>query len=285
MNTNRSIEELLELFGIQNISQLNDELIYIYFDDMSYGELMKLCGKNKQFKIACRDESMWKKKVKNDYGIVRIYGISRKETAHLLFESNMINLNANWVNGKTYRELFEEGLKSKNNNYFRDLYNDYDLLPIVFPEYVHGVEDAIYYITNDPESLVDWIQEGQVSKSDKTEAYEQFNLAYNNILEDEDMINLQVATMTREFSIIAHASSEIKGLHTSNDFGLAQIASDMSQKNTIDENTGDPFPYIVSNDKQERMNRKLTKLIDPMLYVITYCLMSRRNLSLINIWD
>ena len=285
MNTDRSIEELLELLGIQNISQLDAEIIYIYFDDISYGEVMKLCEVDKKFnRGVCNNETMWKKKMKNNYGIVRIYGISWKETAHLLFESNMINLNANWVNGKTYKELFEEGLKSKSNNYFQDLYNDYDLLPIVFPEYVHNTEDAIYYVTNDPESLVDWIREGQISKSDKTEAYEQFNLDYNNILEDENMINLQVATMTREFSVIAHAVAEIKGLHLSNDFGLAQIASAMSQRGIIDANTGDLFLHIVSNDKQEKINRKLAKLIDPMIYVITYCSMSRRNLSFIDMW-
>ena len=154
MNTDRSIEELLELLGIQNISQLDDEIIYTYFDDISYGELMKLYEADKKFNRGVyNNETMWKKKMKNDYGIVKIYGISWKETAHLLFESNMINLNANWVNGKTYRELFEEGLKSKsNNNYFRDLYNDYDLLLIVFPEYVHVTEDAIYYVTHDPEA-------------------------------------------------------------------------------------------------------------------------------------
>ncbi len=100
MNTDRSVGELLELFNVQNISQLGSDVIRKFFDDISYKEIMKLCRVSKQFNIACNKESMWKKKVKNDYGITKILDSTWKDTARLLFESNMINLNADWVNGK-----------------------------------------------------------------------------------------------------------------------------------------------------------------------------------------
>ncbi len=48
----------------------------------------------------------------------------------LIIESNMINLNVHWVNGKTYKKLFEEGLD--DNNHFLKLYHDFNLLPVVF---------------------------------------------------------------------------------------------------------------------------------------------------------
>nr|QBK93085.1 MAG: uncharacterized protein LCPAC403_02190 [Pithovirus LCPAC403] len=282
MNTDRSVEELLELFDVKNISQLGSDIIREFFDDISYKEVMKLCRVNRQFNIICNKESMWKQKVKNDYGITKILYSTWKETARLLFESNMINLNANWVNNKTYRELFEEGLESKNDQYFYDLYNNIGLLPIVFPNYVHNIETAKKYVANDYKSESDLDIEWD--EMPEEERYIAFNQEYNNILQHEDMLNIQITAMTREFSVVAHAVSEIRGLNLDNDFGLAQRASDMSQRNLMDEDTGEPFLIIKSDLGQERMNRRLARLIDPMLYVITYCLMSVKNLRRIDIW-
>ena len=124
MNSDRSVEELLELFNIENISQLGSGVIRLFFDDISYKEVMKLCRVSKQFNISCNKESMWKQKVLNDYGIRKMYERTWKETARLLFESNMINLNQEWINGKTYQQLFDEGMEEKNENYFYDLYYD-----------------------------------------------------------------------------------------------------------------------------------------------------------------
>ncbi len=64
MNTDRSVEELLELVKVKDISQLGSDVIREFFDDISYKEVMKLCRVNRQFNIACNKESMWKKKVK-----------------------------------------------------------------------------------------------------------------------------------------------------------------------------------------------------------------------------
>ncbi len=284
MNTNRSVEELLELFEVQNISQLGSDVIRKFFDDISYKEIMKLCRVSKQFNIACNKESMWKRKVKNDYGITKILDSTWKDTARLLFESNMINLNANWVNGKTYRELLEEGLESKSDQYFYDLYDDLELLPIVFPDYVHNIETAKEYVVNDYELEFEYVLDIVWDEISDTKKYITFNHVYNNILNNEDMLNLQVTAMTREFSVVAHAVSEIRGYSLDNDFGLAQRASDISQHNLIDEDTGKPFLIMQSNSEQANMNRRLAKLIDPMLYVITYCLMSSKNLRIIDIW-
>nr|QBK94059.1 MAG: hypothetical protein LCPAC406_03730 [Pithovirus LCPAC406] len=194
----------------------------------------------------------------------------------------MINLNAHWVNGKTYRELFEEGLEGKSDQYFYNLYTNLELLPIVFPNYVHNIETAKEYVINDyelgPDTYINW------SDISDTQKHIAFNQDYNNILDNEDMLNLQVTAMTREFSVVAHAVSEIAGVDLDNDFGLAQRASDMSQRNLIDEDTGEENVIIQSSPEQERLNRRLARLVDPMLYVITYCLMSEKNLRSIDIW-
>ena len=284
MNTNRNVEELLELFDVQNISQLGSDVIREFFDDISYKEVMKLCRVSKQFNIACNKESMWKQKVKNDYGITKILDSTWKETARLLFESNMINLNANWVNGKTYKELFEEGLESKSDAYFYDLYHDLQLLPIVFPDYVHNIETAKESVIIDFGTEISY-SIGQMTDNEKMRVYYQFNQENRGLLVDEDMIKLQVTTMTREFSVVAHAVAEIRGIYLTHDFGLAQTASEISQISSSDIDTGMKTGSIQSDSNQDRMNRRLAKLIDPMLYIITYCLMSRKNLSLIDIWE
>ncbi len=276
MNTDRSVKELLDLFEIKDISQLGSDVIRIFFDDISYKEVMKLCRVNKQFNIACNKESMWKRKVENDYGISKMYESTWKETARLLFEINMINLNANWVNGKTYKELFQEALKL-NDNYFFDLYSDQNLLPMVFPDYVNNIETAKAYAINPKETIISWVNvyNENMTDNEKEETYDYFNRDYDNILDDEDMIKNQVLGMTREFSILAHASAEIEGRYADDQFGLAQLAF---------KDTGDEDLVIIADANQKKMNERLIKLVDPMLYVMSYCLMSRKNLSLIHIW-
>nr|QBK92658.1 MAG: F-box family protein [Pithovirus LCPAC401] len=69
MNTNRSIDELLSLFNVRNISELGSDVIIKYFDDISVKEAMKLCRVNKQFNEVCKKESVWRNKVSYDYGI------------------------------------------------------------------------------------------------------------------------------------------------------------------------------------------------------------------------
>nr|QBK92468.1 MAG: F-box domain protein [Pithovirus LCPAC401] len=286
MNTDRSVEELLELFEVQNISQLGADVIRELFDNISVKEVLKLCRVSKQFNIACNKESMWKKKVKNDYGIMKILDSTWKETARLLFESDMINLNAHWVNGKTYKELFEEGLESKSSNYFHDLYYgfDFDVASVVFPNHVHNIETAKEYVINDPETARLLTRIGN-SDLDKKYFFAQFNHTYNGILDDENRLKLQITTMIREFSVVAHAVAEIEGTYLHHNFGLAQLDSQLdsqlSHELLIDE---DEDLIIDLDPTQNIMNQRLFKLIDPMLYVISYCLVSMKSLSLIDIW-
>ena len=84
MNSDRSVNELLEVFGVLNLSNLGSDIIIEVFDDISVKEVMKLCRVNNQFNIVCQKEGMWKRKVKNDYGIERKYGRTWKEL-HVIY--------------------------------------------------------------------------------------------------------------------------------------------------------------------------------------------------------
>ncbi len=263
MNSDRTIKELLDLFEIKNISQLGSDVILMFFDDISYKEIMKLCRVNKQFNIACNKESMWKKKVKNDYGIMKMYESTWKETARLLFESNMINLNANWINGKTYRELFEEGLESKNDKYFCDLYNNLGLLPIIFPDYVYDIDSAEEYVIN---NLID------AETDDEQEiALEQFNRDHRDILNDDDIFYLQLDSMTREFSVVAHAVSDIRRFYSR--YGLARMVAQVTWRDRYEDTEEENI------DIRDKIDKELEKLFDPMFYIISYSMRDIEYLS------
>nr|QBK92801.1 MAG: uncharacterized protein LCPAC401_04390 [Pithovirus LCPAC401] len=278
MNSDRSIDELLEVFGVSNLSNLGSDIIIKYFDDISVREVMKLCRVNKQFNIVCKKEGMWKRKVKNDYGIETKYEKTWKETAQLLFETNMINLGHIWINGKTYQELFNEGLESKSNDYFKDLYRKYDLIKIVFPAYVTDIKTAKEFLENDDDSSIQ-----SYYGADMPGLIKLFNSLNKDILKNVDKLQKQITTMTREFSVVAHSVSEIRGSNSDYNFGLASMASEQisfEQGQDVSHQFDSHTPI-----NQAEITRRLTKFIDPNLYIMTYSFMSLYNLAEINVWD
>nr|QBK92850.1 MAG: uncharacterized protein LCPAC401_04880 [Pithovirus LCPAC401] len=275
MNSDRSIDELLKVFGVLNLSNLGSDIIIKFFDDISVKEVMKLCRVNKQFNTVCQKDFMWRRKVKNDYGIETKYGRTWKETAQLLFETNMININERWVNGKTYKELFDEGLEGKD--YFKDLYDKHDLIKTVFPTYVTNIGTAKEFLMNDDDSPIGWV--GNVP----SEYLTLFNSLNKHILDDKSRLQKQISMMTREFSVVAHAVAEIIGTYSDYNFGLASLASEK-----ISFEQGEDVSRQVdehSSPKQSEITRRLSKIIDPNLYIMTYSFMSLYNLSEINVWE
>nr|QBK93077.1 MAG: uncharacterized protein LCPAC403_02110 [Pithovirus LCPAC403] len=209
---------------------------------------------------------------KNDYGIMKILDSTWKETARLLFEANMINLNANWVNGKTYRELLEEGLG--NDSYFHDLYEDLELLPVVFPDYVYDIETAEEYVIN---TLID------AETDDEQEvALEDFNRDNRDILNDEDVLYLQLDSMTREFSVVAYAVAEIRQLYSR--YGLSRMIAQMKRNDRYKDTEEENIDIRGKIDKE--LAKLLEKQFDPMLYIIFYSMRDIENLSFrIDVWN
>ncbi len=109
------------LLNIQNISKLGTDVIEKFFYGISVKEILELSVTNTRFNEACKRESFWKKKVLLDYGVEKKYGETWKETAKFLYDSDMINLKKEWINGETYGDLFEQALKS--NGFFHKIFN------------------------------------------------------------------------------------------------------------------------------------------------------------------
>ncbi len=100
MNTSNKILEHLELRH-EDLDNLTSPLIEKIFTNLTVKEISILCGVSKKFDNICKRESLWKKKVLNDYGIEKKYGATWRRTAQRMAKTNMINLNKIWINGNT----------------------------------------------------------------------------------------------------------------------------------------------------------------------------------------
>nr|QBK93594.1 MAG: F-box-like protein [Pithovirus LCPAC404] len=266
--------------GGLDIFRVGSDVVFKYFDYISVKEMMKLCRVNRQFNIVCQKDSMWRRKVKNDYGVKTKYGKTWKDTAQFLFEYNMINLNQKWVNEKTYKELFDESLKSESDTYFKDLYDEYHLITIIFPSYVKDIITAKESVLSFKDSLIRWNPYIPISEESENEAYEEINEDYDNILEDENRLKKQAIGMTREFSVIALASSEIRGTYSNNSFGLSSAAEEILCYADCSEKTGE----MEYGDLKIKI-KKLTRIVDPNLYIMTYSVMPLYNLWFLDVWS
>ncbi len=111
-----SVNEILERLHLSkrdfnNLSKSHLENIFL---DLTVREVSILCRVSRKFNEICEDESFWRNKVLDNYGIEKKYGDTNhswKEMARKMDEINMINLNDEWVNGKTYKKLLDEALE------------------------------------------------------------------------------------------------------------------------------------------------------------------------------
>nr|QBK92402.1 MAG: F-box-like protein [Pithovirus LCPAC401] len=257
MNSNRTVGELLRLFKVNNISELGSDIIIKYFDDISVKEVMKLCRVNRQFNEVCKKESMWRRKVKNDYGIEKKYGRTWKETARNLYDANMINLGQEWIEEKTYGELLKEGLESDDHRFFSDLVYEHKIGTVVFPEDVDDIKSADAYLSNTHGFY-----------------YISFLMYANGMSNSEADLQRHLRLMTREFSVIAHTVGEMKGVYSERGFALASSQADFTETE-------------IQNTHEERVKMQIiVKLfMDPILYVMTYSIMNLKNLSSIDVFS
>nr|QBK93879.1 MAG: hypothetical protein LCPAC406_01930 [Pithovirus LCPAC406] len=102
---------------IEDLNNISPDLIQELFLDLSVVEISKLCRLNTKFNSVCLRESLWNSKVWIDYGIEKKYGDTWRETAKNLSQLNMINLNETWVNRKTYKEIMDESMDTKENSF------------------------------------------------------------------------------------------------------------------------------------------------------------------------
>ena len=269
MNSNRSIDELLSLFRINNVSDLGPDIIEKFFDDISVQEVTKLCRVNRTFNRVCEKETMWKRKVMYDYGVTKKYLDSWKNTAKFLYKSNMINLRQQWIDGRTYGELLEESMRSNDDDFFKKLlkeYRGYSHSAVVYSDFVNDLKTAEQDLA---ERYPDHQNHVHTDYFLEEYLYDIGVVSHN----EEDSLQKDLKIVTREFSVISHAFGEIHGFNKEldDDYGLACQALRTRELN-------EPI-----YDKSQM--RKIRLLSDPILYVMTYSSMNLNDLNRITMFN
>nr|QBK93796.1 MAG: hypothetical protein LCPAC406_01100 [Pithovirus LCPAC406] len=132
------------------------------------------------FNIRC--ESMWKRLVKNEFGITKLFGSTWKDAAILLSQCNMINMNKRWIDGRTYNDIFTDSLN--NINYFDIVRYDYHIASIFRPPVIIDEKTAKEYVTKH---------------------YRKTNLDISRFYYDDGVLYNHLRFMTRELYILTHA--------------------------------------------------------------------------------
>ncbi len=99
------------------------DILQHIFTYLTIGNISKLSRVNVRFNLVINRELMWKDMISAIYGVNKMYGSSWKETAKNLFICNMIDLNKRWINGMTYREIFDSAVSKCGNGrkYVKDM--------------------------------------------------------------------------------------------------------------------------------------------------------------------
>ena len=172
----------------------------------------------------------------------------------------MINLREKWIDGKTYGELFNEALKSDDDEFFRKILIKHEadyVDPVVYSEFVEDLKSA-------EEDLFDRYP------GYTYDDFDEYGIMFH---EDENELQRNLKVMSREFSVIGHAFGEIRGrdAEATYEYGLAGLAR--GPKDT---------PGLEDSKIQTVKNIRL--LVDPILYIMTYSIMSLNDLNRIYIW-
>ncbi len=142
-----SVNEILAKLRLerQDLNRLSSSQLRIIFSDLTVKEISILCVVSKKFNTTCENDSFWRNKVLNDYGIEKKYGTTWRQTAITMSKNNMINLNDKWFNGRTYKQILDEALQQEcDPEFILDLQEEY-LLP-----YTDDSEDNnVYYLQNE----------------------------------------------------------------------------------------------------------------------------------------
>nr|QBK93700.1 MAG: F-box-like protein [Pithovirus LCPAC406] len=109
-----SVNEILTRLNLnrRDLSNVSLSQLETVFKDLTVKEISTLCAVNRRFNTLCKDESFWRNKVFDDYGIKKKYGSTWRQTAITMDKVNMINLGTKWIDGRTYREILDDALKN-----------------------------------------------------------------------------------------------------------------------------------------------------------------------------
>nr|QBK92606.1 MAG: F-box family protein [Pithovirus LCPAC401] len=109
-----SVSEILSRLNLSR-RDLNDvSLVQLetVFKDLTVKEISLLCAVNRRFNTVCENESFWRNKVSDDYGIHKKYGSTWRQTAINMDKVDMINMDGVWIDERTYREILDDVLQN-----------------------------------------------------------------------------------------------------------------------------------------------------------------------------
>ena len=109
-----SVSEILSRLNLssRDLNNISLSQLKTIFRDLTVKEIATLCTVSKRFNTLCKNESFWRNKVFDDYGIEKKYGDTWRQTAINMDKVDMINLGAKWIDGRTYMEILDDALKN-----------------------------------------------------------------------------------------------------------------------------------------------------------------------------
>nr|QBK93883.1 MAG: F-box-like family protein [Pithovirus LCPAC406] len=112
-----SVNEILAKLNIRrkDLNNLSTTQLETIFSNLTSKEISLLCRVNRKFNTLCKYESYWKNRVRNRHGIRKMYGDTWRETAKIMDEFNMINMDTVWLDGRTYWEILDDALENGHN--------------------------------------------------------------------------------------------------------------------------------------------------------------------------
>nr|QBK92604.1 MAG: F-box family protein [Pithovirus LCPAC401] len=144
-----SVSEILARFNLsrRDLNNVSLSQLRTIFQDLTIKEISKLCTVNKRFNTLCKDESFWRNKASDDYGIHKKYGNTWRQTARNMDKVNMINMNGVWIDGRTYKEILDDALQN-GSSIIPELQKQYLLLYVDNYD-DHFLQELQFDATND----------------------------------------------------------------------------------------------------------------------------------------
>nr|QBK92601.1 MAG: F-box family protein [Pithovirus LCPAC401] len=137
-----SVSEILTRLNLnrRDLNNISLSQLRTIFKDLTVKEISKLCAVSRKFNSICEDESLWRNKASDDYGIHKKYGNTWRQTARNMDKVNMINLGAKWIDGSTYMKILNNALQNGARSV------------------INKQEQYLFYFANNSTSYVDDLQ-------------------------------------------------------------------------------------------------------------------------------
>ncbi len=239
----------------QDLNRLSQSQLQQVFLDLTVKEISVLCRVSSKFNSLCKNDSFWRIKVLNDYGIEKMYGSTWRQTAITMDKVNMINLRGRWIDGRTYREILDDIMQGGVNSIL-------NLQQLQLVPYVVANPPILQYDTYDEKSMRDFADHQYLNDYVENDASH-----FQREMHDEETIqDFASTTFDRPYTkdeldtIFLIKSKEIDVIY----------ASVLTYKGSNRYLPGDTIPHNLTTGIGLPSYEFLREMIDPMLYVMQF---------------